>query len=144
MGSQDTFLFMPGREALNPNLPPNIAKWETRFADDLASTPAGAYLVAKIAAAVLGFFVMSAGPIGFQYAAEIGRPAPESTSQGLLLLAGQASGIAFMLAMASARWVGPMLTLFVLLSIGCLAGAMLLRESPVFTGAGTASNGEDR
>ena len=114
------------------------------FADDLASTPAGAYLVAKIAAAVLGFFVMSAGPIGFQYAAEIGRPAPESTSQGLLLLAGQASGIAFMLAMASARWVGPMLTLFALLSIGCLAGAMLLRESPVFTGAGTASNGEDR
>ncbi len=36
MGSQDTFLFMPGREALNPNLPQNITKWETRFADDLA------------------------------------------------------------------------------------------------------------
>jgi hypothetical protein len=36
MGSQDTFLFMPGREALNPNLPDNVKKWETRFADDQA------------------------------------------------------------------------------------------------------------
>ena len=37
MGSQDTFLFMPGREALNPNLPENIRKWETRFAQDQAA-----------------------------------------------------------------------------------------------------------
>jgi len=36
---------------------------------------------------------MSAGPIGFQYAAEISAPAPESTSQGLLLWVGQLSGI---------------------------------------------------
>ncbi len=36
MGSQDTFLFMPGREALNPNLPGNVTKWESRFATDLA------------------------------------------------------------------------------------------------------------
>jgi len=37
MGSQDTFLFMPGREALNPNLPENIKKWETRFAADMGA-----------------------------------------------------------------------------------------------------------
>jgi hypothetical protein len=36
---------------------------------------------------------MSAGPIGFQYAAEISAPAPESTSQGLMLWVGQLSGI---------------------------------------------------
>jgi hypothetical protein len=36
---------------------------------------------------------MSAGPIGFQYAAEVSAPAPESTSQGLLLWVGQLSGI---------------------------------------------------
>ena len=36
---------------------------------------------------------MSAGPIGFQYAAEVSAPAPESTSQGLLLGIGQISGI---------------------------------------------------
>ena len=28
---------------------------------------------------------MSAGPLGFQYAAEVSHPAPESTSQGMLL-----------------------------------------------------------
>jgi hypothetical protein len=37
MGSQDTFLFMPGREALNPNLPANVKKWETTFATDLGA-----------------------------------------------------------------------------------------------------------
>lgn len=37
MGSQDTFLFMPGREALNPNLPENIKKWESRFAQDMGA-----------------------------------------------------------------------------------------------------------
>ncbi len=37
MGSQDTFLFMPGREAINPNLPENVRKWETRFAQDQAA-----------------------------------------------------------------------------------------------------------
>jgi len=101
------------------------------FADHLGAGGAGAYTVAKLAAGILGFFVMSAGPIGFQYAAEIGRPAPESTSQGLLLLVGQASGIAFMLPMGSTRLIGPTLTVFTVLAVACLAGAALLRESKV-------------
>jgi MFS family permease len=111
------------------------------FADALAAGPAGAYAVAKVSAGVLGFFVMSAGPIGFQYAAEIGRPAPESTSQGLLLLVGQASGIAFMLPMASARRVGPMLALFSALAVGCFLGALLLRESKVLAPPPPAGQG---
>jgi MFS family permease len=106
------------------------------FANHLASTPAGAYLVAKIAAGILGFFVMSAGPIGFQYAAEIGRPAPESSSQGMLLLVGQASGIAFMLPMESARLVGPMLALFTVLAVACFLGTFLLRESKLLAAPG--------
>jgi MFS family permease len=40
---------------------------------------------------VLGFFLMSLAPIGYQYAAEITHPSPEGTSNGLLNLAGQAS-----------------------------------------------------
>jgi MFS family permease len=48
---------------------------------------------------VLGFFLLSAGPIGFQYGAEIANPAPEGTSNGLLLLMGQISGIIFIFAM---------------------------------------------
>ncbi len=48
-----------------------------------------------ISSFAFGFFIMSAGPIGFQYGAEKSYPAPESTSQGLILLAGQISGILF-------------------------------------------------
>jgi len=47
----------------------------------------------------LGFFLLSAGPIGFQYGAELTFPAPEGTSNGLLLLMGQISGIAFIIGM---------------------------------------------
>lgn len=48
-----------------------------------------------ISAFIFGFFIMSAGPIGFQYGAEKSYPAPESTSQGIILLMGQLSGIIF-------------------------------------------------
>jgi cyanate permease len=46
-----------------------------------------------------GFFLLSAGPIGFQYGAEATYPAPEGTSNGLLLLMGQISGIVFIFGM---------------------------------------------
>ncbi len=50
---------------------------------------------------VLGFFLLSTGPIGIQYGAEITYPAPEGTSNGLLLLMGQISGIIFIIGMDS-------------------------------------------
>jgi cyanate permease len=50
-------------------------------------------------AAAFGFFLLSAGPIGFQYGAEVTVPEPEGTSNGLLLTAGQISGILFIFAM---------------------------------------------
>jgi sugar phosphate permease len=58
------------------------------------------YPVVLVCAFVFGFFLLGAGgPIGFQYSAEICVPAPESSSQGLILLVGQVSGILFVLAM---------------------------------------------
>ncbi len=54
-----------------------------------------------IAAFVFGFFLLSAGPVGFQYGAEIAYPTPEGTSNGLLLLMGQIAGIIFILGMDS-------------------------------------------
>jgi MFS family permease len=39
----------------------------------------------------LGFFLISTGPIGFQYAAEITFPTPEGTSNGLIQMFGQAA-----------------------------------------------------
>lgn len=57
------------------------------------------YPLLLIASFTFGFFLLSAGPIGFQYGAEITYPAPEGTSNGLLLLMGQISGIIFILGM---------------------------------------------
>ncbi len=58
-----------------------------------------AYGLLLLSAFILGFFLLSAGPVGFQYGAEITYPAPEGTSNGLLLLMGQVSGILFIFAM---------------------------------------------
>lgn len=85
-----------------------------------------------VAAFALGFFVMSAGPLGFQYAAELGAPSEESISQGLLLLVGQASGILFVEAMGSDAAIQPMLLGFTGLAAVCLALSATMRESPAF------------
>jgi cyanate permease len=83
-----------------------------------------------------GFFLLSAGPIGFQYAAEITHPAPEGTSNTLLLLMGQVSGILFILGMDSLRVrpSGPMTTSLLILiglSLLNLFLAVTLPESPI-------------
>jgi len=57
------------------------------------------YYILLLSGAALGFFLLSSGPIGFQYGAEITYPASEGTSNGLLLLMGQISGIAMILGM---------------------------------------------
>ncbi len=62
-------------------------------------TFAGSYWLLLTSSFVFGFFLLSAGPLGFQYGAEITYPTPEGTSNGLLLMMGQISGIAFILGM---------------------------------------------
>lgn len=91
---------------------------------------------------LLGFFLLSAGPIGFQYAAELTHPAPEGTSNTLLLVSGQVSGIIFILGMDSLRapgtraMTGSLLGLAVLVAI-VLVLATMIRESPIHkAGAG--------
>jgi MFS family permease len=59
------------------------------------------YWLLLVSAFVFGFFLLSAGPVGFQYGAEVTYPTPEGTSNGLLLLMGQISGIVFILGMDS-------------------------------------------
>lgn len=61
----------------------------------LGVTFAASYGLLLLSSAGLGFFLLSAGPIGFQYAAEVTYPVPEGTSNGLVLLMGQISGIVF-------------------------------------------------
>ena len=85
---------------------------------------------------IFGFFLLSAGPIGFQYGAEITRPAPEGTSNSLLLLMGQISGIVFIFAMDAFKspttkaMTASLLGLAGLTVISIVLAATL-RESPV-------------
>jgi MFS family permease len=62
-------------------------------------TFAASYSHLMLSSMVFGFFLMAGGPLGYQYGAEICHPAPEATSQGLLTLAGQISGVIFVLGM---------------------------------------------
>lgn len=91
------------------------------------------YALLLVSSFVLGFFIMSAGPIGFQYAAEISYPAPESSSQGLLLLAGQISGIIFIFAMDTFRTgtgaMTPFMIAFIVLMIFNTLVTLKLKES---------------
>jgi FLVCR family MFS transporter 7 len=83
------------------------------------------------AAIVVGFFLLgAAGPIGFQYGAEVSQPAPEALSQGIVLLSGQLSGILFIVIM-NAVGMGPSMIAFVGVSLITLVLATRLRESPV-------------
>jgi MFS family permease len=93
------------------------------------------YTLLLIFSFIFGFFLLSAAPIGFQYGAEITYPAPEGTSNGLLLLMGQISGIIFILAMDALKTpdTGSMtlpLTILIALMIVCLLIATQLREAP--------------
>ena len=58
---------------------------------------AATYPMLLLSCFVLGFFIIGGSPVNFQYGAEISYPAPEATSQGLLLLAGQISSILFII-----------------------------------------------
>jgi len=103
------------------------------FPDFLATDPGNIYTITLIASFILGFFVMSAGPIGFQYAAEISFPAPESASQGILLWVGQLTGMVFVAGMSinNNQYLGAFMIAFALLSLLALTGVLLLRESPM-------------
>jgi len=94
---------------------------------------AGGYGLCLASAAAFGFFLLGLGPLGFQYGAELTYPAPEAASNGLLLLVGQISGIAFILGMdrfkdpVTGSMAGSMAAIVGLFAV-CLALALFLRE----------------
>ena len=105
----------------------------------LGMTFASGYPLVLLSSFVFGFCLLSAGPIGFQYAAEITYPAPEGTSNTLLLVMGQISGIVFIFAMdalkvpATGAMTLPLVALAAL-TAGCVLLATALPESPVHDG----------
>lgn len=88
------------------------------------------YSFMLVSAGVLGFFLLgTAAPIGFQYSAEVSFPAPESLSQGIILFAGQVSGIIFINGMNNLGMIVSM-KIFIGLAILNLIFVLLIRESP--------------
>ena len=92
------------------------------------------YPLLLVSAAAFGFFLLSSGPIGFQYGAEVTFPVSEGTSNGFLLLMGQVSGIAFIFSMdwfkspATGSMTLPLSVLCMLMLLSFLLSAKL-RES---------------
>jgi cyanate permease len=92
------------------------------------------YSVILISGGLLGFFLLSSGPIGFQYGAEITYPASEGSSNGLLLQMGQISGIAFIFGMdifkskADGSMSNPLMVLIGLMIISLIV-SFRLKES---------------
>jgi len=91
------------------------------------------YNLLLVSSFVLGFFLMAGAPICFQYSAEVSYPAPEATSQGLLLLAGQISGIIFIFGMdmltASGASKTPAMLVFIVMMIINVFLVLKLKES---------------
>lgn len=98
-------------------------------------TFATSYWLLLVSGAGLGFFLLSSGPIGFQYGAEITYPTSEGTSNGMMLLMGQISGIAFIFAMdifkspKTGSMTLPLMVLIGLMAIGILVSTQLKESS---------------
>ena len=78
-----------------------------------------------LSAFAFGFFLISASPIGMQYAAEITRPTPEGTSNGLIQLFGQGA-VVYVYIMEALKTPQGSFTPALLLSIGLLLIGMFL------------------
>ncbi|HTO24148.1 MAG TPA: MFS transporter [Spirochaetia bacterium] len=96
---------------------------------------ARSYWLLLASSAVFGFFLLSAGPIGFQYGAELTLPAPEGTSNSMLLVMGQVSGILFIFGMDAIKAPSGSMTLSIgilfLLTLASAVLALFLKESPI-------------
>ncbi|HTW90413.1 MAG TPA: MFS transporter [bacterium] len=97
---------------------------------------ATSYWLLLISGFLFGFFLLSSGPIGFQFGAELTHPAPEGTSNSLLLLMGQVSGLIFIFGMdalkspATGAMTGSLLALLGL-TVLCVLLATFIKERPL-------------
>jgi MFS family permease len=101
-------------------------------------TVASHYWGMLISAFGMGFFFLGGAPVLFQFSAEINAPAPESTSQGLLMLAGQIGGILFVIGMNS---LGMIPSMYVFIVFGCMNAILflLMRESKMIQSVQTTA-----
>lgn len=78
-----------------------------------------------VSAFLLGFFLVSALPVGMQYSAEITYPTPEGTSNGLIQLFGQGA-VVYVYVMEAMRTADGSFTPSLLLALGLLLVCLVL------------------
>lgn len=79
---------------------------------------------------LFGFGILSAGPVALEYAAEITRPVPEVSSNGMLMMVGQIGGILFIITMESPSGnYFPALLLLAILTFIIFVLAFFLKEA---------------
>jgi len=78
-----------------------------------------------VSAFSMGFFLVSANPIGMQYCAEITNPTPEGTSNGLIQLFGQAS-VVFVYIMEALQAKDGAFTPALMLAVGLILVSLFL------------------
>jgi cyanate permease len=96
-------------------------------------TFAGSYWLLCISCFVFGFFLIGGGPVDLQYGAEVSYPAPEATSQGVLMFVGMLSGILFIVGpdiiLEEGAAKTPAMILFLALLVVTFILSLMLRES---------------
>jgi MFS family permease len=81
---------------------------------------------------LLGFGILSAGPVALEFAVEKTRPVPESSSNGILMMIGQVGGILFILSLVDFTSNGdyfPALLLLAILTVGLLVIGFFLKDT---------------
>jgi MFS family permease len=96
---------------------------------------AGSWWLLMACAVLYGFFNMGGSSVTYQYAAELSYPAPEATSQGLLIWVGQISGIIFIYGMDAFRTssgaMTPFLVVMITLTLLVMVPLFRMKESPM-------------
>ena len=108
---------------------------------------AASYWLLLASALCYGFFNMGGSSVSYQYAAELSYPAPEATSQGLLIWAGQISGVIFIYGMDMFRTASgamtPFLTVMIVMTMLVLIPMFSMKESPMIV-QGPVSRKDER
>ena len=89
-------------------------------------------LMLSILGFLLGFGILSAGPVGLEYAVDLTKPVPEASSNGMLMMIGQVGGILLILSLESVKisndyW--PALLIQAILLVVALILSFLLKET---------------
>jgi MFS family permease len=80
---------------------------------------------------LLGFGILSAGPVALEYAVEVTSPVPEASSNGILMMVGQVGGIIFIIGLVDLTFnedYFPAVLILTILAVVLLIASFFLKE----------------